>query len=67
VITKIWNAIIRDRPPHMCKISAKSVQQFRKRCDPQTDRQTDSYTNSKLDEKPDNTKIALDLLKMFDT
>jgi len=41
---------VRDRPTSLCKISAKYVQQFRKRFVPdrQTDRQTDSKFNVRV-------------------
>jgi len=49
---RYWNArrIVRDRPPFLCKISAKSVQQSCRRCVPnrQTDRQRTNWTSRPL-------------------
>jgi len=53
-LSGISGAIATRTPPYLCKISAKYVQQFGKRCIPdrQTDRQTDRHTNNKLSIPP---------------
>ena len=45
IATKMRDSV-QDRPPSMCKISATSIQVFRRRCVPK--RQTDRQTHSKF-------------------